>query len=74
MFKAKLIITLALIGIIQHYYADDAEDVAKTIVPAVSCAAALAPTQATSGSDRDALSIQAASCAETELRVTASNG
>jgi hypothetical protein len=70
MFKAKLLITLAVIGAIHQYYGDDAEDLAKATVPAVSCAAAPAPMQAAI----NAPTVPAINCAETEPRVTASNG
>jgi hypothetical protein len=69
MFKAKLLITLAVIGAIHQYYGGEVEDLAKTTAPATTCAAAPAPMQAANS----VLGVQA-NCAEPSLRGTASNG
>jgi hypothetical protein len=69
MFKAKLLITLALIGCINLYFDDPEIDLAKTRTEPANCAvySALGDIKSASA-DRGALSAEESSCSDRKSR------
>lgn len=74
MFKAKFLITLAAIAAIHQFYGDGNEDLTKVSAPTATCAVSPAMAQGANRTDSAAFDTQSRSCAESETRLTASNG
>ena len=69
MFKAKLLITLALIGCIHQYYGDTDTDLARTQIEPASCSVYSSLGDVKSASvDTDAIGAQQRSCADSTSR------
>lgn len=74
MFKAKFLITVAVIAGIHQFYADDDKDLATNAAPAASCAAYAAAPQGSNGFAANATGAQVRNCADAHIGLPASNG